>query len=159
MGLDDFYEKLSEEEKAMYTEIADTALRLGYKPVRAKTQSMNYVFSSSRTRKHLLKFSFEQDRLVVKMKFYAAGSYSPLFHEAVKAVVEEFDYKYTGCYHCGKCADELEGYQYVYPDGRRYFRCGSELISLPAITPEDVPEIRELLERQHLFYLAKLNRS
>lgn len=104
----------------------------------------------------MLKFSIENDLPVLKMKFYATASYTDLFHEGVRAVVEEYNYKYTGCYQCGKCKDGLEGYEYTYPDGRNYFRCGIELISLPPITHNDVPEILQLLKNQHEHYLSML---
>ncbi|WP_379135735.1 hypothetical protein [Paenibacillus sp. sgz500958] len=157
LELDEFYESVPEEDKALFSEIADFAYQLGYKPKRAKTQSVNIVFTNNRTKKHLLKFSIEHGKPYLKMKFYATAGYSPLFQEAIRAVIEEYNYKYTGCYQCGKCADELQGYHYSYPDGREFFRCGSELISLPVISREDVPEILKLLHSQHQFYIGMLS--
>lgn len=155
MTLAPLYTNLSPEDRALFAEIAEYAMQLGYKPKKSKTAAINYVFTSSRIRKHLLKFSIEQGEPVLKMKFYASKNYSPLFQEGIRAVIEEYDYKYTGCYGCGKCPGELEGYTYVYPDGRSYFRCGGELISVPGITRDELPEIKELLERQHTFYAER----
>lgn len=156
IGLDEFFVLLDDEDTMKFSQIADYAIHLGYKPKKAKTQSINYVFTNNKTKRHMLKFSIEEGIPHLKMKFYATKNYSPIFHEGVRVVVEEFNYKYTGCYNCGKCTDTLEGYEYTYPDGRTYFRCGSELICLPEFTQYDVPEILELIQTQHLYYLSKI---
>ncbi|WP_188539722.1 hypothetical protein [Paenibacillus segetis] len=156
MGLDEFFVFLSDEDKLKFSQIAEYAIHLGYKPKKAKTQSINYVFTNNKTKAHMLKFSIEKGNPYLKMKFYATKSYSLLFHEGIRAVVEEFNYRYTGCYECGKCKDTLHGYEYTYPDGRTFFRCGSELICLPDFTQQDIPEILDLLQTQHDYYLSKL---
>lgn len=155
MDLEQFYHCLSEEDKTIYAEIAMYAFQLGYKPKKAKTEAINFVFSNNKTKKHILKFSIEKGKPVLKMKFYASTEYSDLFHESVRAVIEEFNYKYTGCYNCGKCTDQLAGYEYNYPDGRKYFRCGLELMSLQPISRKEVPEIMNLLYHQHQYYLSR----
>ncbi|BCG60771.1 hypothetical protein [Paenibacillus sp. URB8-2] len=155
MGLEEFYQCLSAEDQNMYSEIANFATQLGYKPKKAKTQAINYVFNSNKTKKHIMKFSIEKSKAILKMKFYASTDYSYIFHESVRAVIEEYNYKYTGCYNCGKCKDNLEGYEYTYSDGRKYFRCGGELISIQRITLNDIPEIVNLLNTQHQYYLSK----
>lgn len=153
--LDDFFNKLNSEDQELYSRVARFAYELGYKCKRAKTKDINYIFTNSKTKKHLLKFSYSEGKPELKMKFYASKNYSKLFHEAIKDVIEEFNYRYTGCYKCGKCKDVPEGYIYEYPDGKRYFRCGSELIYLQYIQKEDVPEILSLLKIQHEYYLSK----
>lgn len=155
MGLEEFYQQLSVKDMNIYCEIADYAAQLGYKPKKAKTQALNFVFNNNKTKKHIMKFSIEKGNPVLKMKFYATAAYSHIFRESLRAVVEEFNYKYTGCYNCGKCKDKLEGYEYSYEDGRTYFRCGGELISLLPITDKEVPEIKKLLHAQHEYYLEK----
>lgn len=155
MGLEEFYQKVTFEEKDIYSRIAQEVEMWGYKPQRAKSQAVNYVFVNRKTKKHLLKFSIEKGKPVLKLKFYAASSYSELFRESVRRAIEEYDFRYTGCYGCGKCGDALEGYVYTYEDGRQYFRCGGELISLPPITHLEVKEIMDLLKCQHEFYIKK----
>ncbi|MFC3746029.1 hypothetical protein [Paenibacillus sp. GCM10012306] len=153
--LDEFFQHLSDEDKLLYSKIADQAEKLGYKPRKAKTQALNFVFKNNKTKKHIMKFSIEKEIPVLKMKFYASLEYSYIFHDSVRFAIEEYNYKYTGCYNGGKCLDELEGYQYKYDDGRTYFRCGSELISLPPVTHHELPEILKLLNTQHQYYLSK----
>ncbi|MGZ9584008.1 hypothetical protein [Paenibacillus marinisediminis] len=153
MVLDEFFQYLSDEEKMLYSEIANQAEKLGYKPKKAKTQALNFVFNSNKTKKHIMKFSIEKGTPVLKMKFYASTNSSYIFQESVRTTIEEYNYKYTGCYNCGKCTDKLEGYEYKYADGRKYFRCGSELISLPPVTHNELPEILKLLHTQHQYYM------
>lgn len=148
-----FFNSLNDENKKIYSEIAIFAYELGYKAKRAKTKDINYIFTSGKTKKHLLKFSYKDGKPQLKMKFYASHNYSSIFHDSVKEVIEEFNFKYTGCYKCGKCKGLPVGYIYEYPDGKRYFRCGSELIGLPPITKNDVPEVLSLLKTQHEYYL------
>jgi hypothetical protein len=152
--LNNFLNDLNNEDKKIYSEIANFAYELGYKAKRAKTKDINYVFTSSRTKKHLLKFSYVDGKPQLKMKFYASHDYSKIFQDSVKEVIEEFNFKYTGCYKCGKCEGAPIGYIYEYPDGKKYFRCGSELICLSMITEEHVPEILSLLKTQHEYYLS-----
>jgi hypothetical protein len=152
--LDNFLNSLNDEDKKIYSEIANFAYELGYKAKRAKTKDINYVFTSSKTKKHLLKYSFKDGKPKLKMKFYASRNYSSIFHDSVREVIEEFDFKYTGCYKCGKCKGTPEGYIYEYPDGKRYFRCGSELIELSSITENVVQEILSLLKTQHEYYTS-----
>ncbi|NJJ39111.1 hypothetical protein [Paenibacillus apii] len=159
MDLEEFYQCLSAEDRNIYSEIADYAIKLGYKPKKAKTQAINYVFNNNKTKKHLMKFSIEKGKPILKMKFYASTDYSYIFHESVRAVMEEYNYKYTGCYNCGKCKDGLEGYVYIYSDGRKYFRCGGELVSIQPISHKVIPEIKELLNTQHRYYLSKAQKG
>lgn len=152
--LNDFFNSLNDEDRKIYFKIANFAYELGYKAKRAKTKDINYVFTSSKIKRHLLKFSFKDGKPNLKMKFYASKNYSNIFNDSVREVIEEFSFKYTGCYKCGKCKVTPSGYIYEYPDGKRYFRCGSELIELPSIDESIVPEILSLLKTQHEYYLS-----
>lgn len=154
--MDEFLMSLPEQDREIYNSIADYAISLGYKPKKAKTNALNIVFTSTKTKKYLLKMSIEKGVPVLKMKYHATKTYSRLFHEAVRLVIEEFNFKYTGCYGCGKCQGEPEGYTYTYPGGQSYFRCGGELIPLPWFTADDVPEIIYLLKAQHDYYLQRI---
>lgn len=155
-GLNDFFNCLNEGDKRIYSEIANFAYELGYKAKRAKTKDINYVFTNSKTKKHLLKFSLKDDKPKLKMKFYAAKNYSTIFQHSVRNAIEEFNFKYTGCYKCGKCIGTPLGYNYEYPDGKSYFRCGSELIELISVDENIVQEILSLLKLQHEYYFANV---
>ena len=153
--MDEFYSKITEEQKILFMEIENYLFDLGYKPSRAKTKDTNFVFKNPKTKEHIAKFSIENNKPILKLKFYSSSNYSKLFEEALRVVIEEYQYKYTGCYKCGKCKEFLEGYTYLYSDGRKYFRCGKELIPLPFIRTEDLEEIKLLINTHHS-YLYKL---
>jgi hypothetical protein len=152
--LNDFFNSLNDEDRKIYSVIANFAYELGYKAKRAKTKDINYVFTNSKIKKHLLKFSFRDGKPNLKIKFYASKNYSSFFSDSVRKVIEEFNFKYTGCYKCGKCEGAPMGYNYEYPNGKRYFRCGSELIELPSIDESVISEILSLLKTQHTYYLS-----
>jgi hypothetical protein len=153
-NLNHILNNLNDEDRKIYSEIVNFVYELGYKAKRAKTKDINYVFTSRKIKKHLLKFSFKYCRPNLKIKFYASKNYSNFFSDSVRKVIEEFNFKYTGCYKCGKCKETPSGYVYEYPDGKKYFRCGSELIELPPIDASIVPEILSLLKTQHEYYLS-----
>lgn len=151
MGLEEFYNYTSGDERHLFNEIADQLVELG----RAKTKDVNYVFTNSKTPKNVLKFSIEKGKPILKMKFFASSDYSNFFHECIRKTVEEFNFRYTGCYNCGRCKDKLEGYEYTYADGRKYFRCGTELISIYGISLSEVDEVIRLFKAKHEYYLSK----
>lgn len=89
----------------------------------------------------------------IRLKFYANKTYSHIFEEGIKRVIEEFDGRYTGCYGCGRCKGDLEGYVYHYANGRDVFRCGSELIAIQNCTPENLDEIKHLMKTQDHYWM------
>ncbi len=144
----EFVDTLPDEYQATYKTIAFFALDLGYRPKRTKTQTFTLDFTSTKVKKTLVKMLSHDDRPELRLKFYANKDYSEKFKAGIKQVIEEFDGKYTGCYGCGRCKDKTEGYIYTYPDGKKVFRCGFELIPVEGITMEDVPEIELLMAKQ-----------
>lgn len=153
----DDYPSLSEEEYLVFSAAAETMFGLGYKLKPDKSKTPGYTFVHPRVKKYILRFSFQKNQPLLRMKFFATREYSDFFHQAVRAVIEEYDYRYTGCYGCGKC-DGSQGYTYSYSDGQTYYRCGSELIEITDIKNIPVVEMCSLLKNQHAFYLAELYR-
>lgn len=148
-------ENFPDECKEVYQQIADYAFDLGYKPSWIKVRQKGVTVNSTAlafTKKlpnrsiTILKISPKPS---ISLKFYVVKEYSDIFKEGIKAVIEAFDGRYTGCYGCGKCSGEFEGYTYVYPDGRKVFRCGGELITLTKpITKEHINEVVKLIKTQ-----------
>lgn len=153
--LDEFYLVTDSSDKDLFIEIEKHLASLGYKPSRAKTKDINIVFKNRDTKEHLAKYTIEKGKAVLKLKFYSSKSYSALFNEAIRITIEEYEFRYTGCYGCGKCKESLEGYQYEYSDGRKYFRCGKELIALPDVKLENLDEIIQLITTQHEYLLKR----
>lgn len=148
----EFLGTLSTEESMIYSEIMDYLMQLGFTPVKCKTAEFGLDFYNSRLKQKIAKF-YNRD---FRLKFYASDSYSEKFSNGIKKVIEDFNGKYTGCYGCGRCKGKLRGYTYVYPDGRKVFRCGSELLVISSITINDIPEIKELITVQNQFFLTAI---
>ncbi|MBN2440238.1 MAG: hypothetical protein JXJ04_02805 [Spirochaetales bacterium] len=149
----DYWDLLSDEEKIIYNKIYGHVVKLGYRPKKEKKKSVSYNFVHKVVKKSILKFSSEHGVPFLKLKFFAAKKYSEFFTEALRKTIEEFDFKYTGCYECGKCKNTPQGYTINYEDGRTFFRCGHELIELFGIDSNHINEINKLIEIQHEYYL------
>jgi hypothetical protein len=93
------------------------------------------------------------------MKFFANETYSEIFRNGIKNVIEEFDGRYTGCYGCGDCGDTPQGYTFEYPDGRAVYRCGRELISIFDFSSKSLDEMKRLLKRQAEYFEARTDQE
>lgn len=153
--MDDYFATMADHEKTVFSAIARYAFTLGYKAHRDKSKSFGYTFTHSKVKRHTLRFASNRGKPIIKIKFFASPDYSNFFQEAIRLTIEEYDYKYTGCYGCGNCQG-TEGYRYKYPDGREYYRCGTELIEITDIKNVPVPELLDLLQKQHDYYISKL---
>lgn len=161
MLLNDFLSKIPDKDKVLFQSIAEYAVVLGYQPKKTKTRIFQLDFTSNKLNKTILKLEapdekYENNLPGIRLKFYANESYSNIFHEGIKRVIEAFDGRYTGCYGCGKCKDGLEGYTYLYPDGKSVFRCGGELISITSWNESHLPEIRHLINTQNDFWVNQI---
>jgi hypothetical protein len=151
--MEDYLDTLASDERTMFSTIADYAFRLGYKAKRDKTNSLGYTFTHKKVKKQILRFSLNKGKPILRLKFFASHPYSAFFHEAIRFTIEEYDFKYTGCYGCGNC-DGTQGYHYKYADGREYYRCGTELIEISDIRNVPLAEILDLFKKQHEYYLS-----
>ena len=152
--MDDYLDPIEDEVKAVFTLIANYAFALGFKVKKDATESLGYIFRHAKIKKTIMRFSTIHDKPIIRFKFYASATYSPYFHEAIRATIEEYNFRYTGCYNCGRC-DGTQGYTYHYPDGRCYFRCGMELIELFDVKHIPVDEFLTLFKTQHDYFLVK----
>jgi hypothetical protein len=162
--LNEFFDKISPEEINLYKELAETAIKLGYKPKNDKQKNLSIAFSKNKVKKTILKFYGGDDNgkgksakgTCFKFKFYANMEYSDVFDKSIKNEIEIFNYKYTGCYGCGRCKKEKLGYKIEYEDGRKYFRCGFELIPIQTISKDIVNEAIKMMEIQDKAFIKEL---
>jgi hypothetical protein len=145
----------------MFQELAEYAISLGYTP--KKTTSKDFVldFSKSKVKRTIMKLEIHDNAKKenppgLRLKFFANKEYSDIFQRGIQRVIEEYDGRYTGCYGCGKCKGHLDGYTYIYPDGKRVFRCGGELIAIHGFGLHNVSEIKNLIKVQDEFFMEKL---
>lgn len=152
--MEDYLAALAIDERTICSAIANYAFTLGYKAKKDKTSALGYTFMHSQVKKPTLRFTSQRGKPIIRLKFFASRAYSEFFHEVIRSTIEEYDFKYTGCYGCGKC-DGTQGYSYRYSDGREYYRCGAELIEIFDIQNVPLEEIFDLFKRQHEYYLSE----
>ena len=161
--------KMNEADQAVYRPIAEYAVELGYTPKAIKKANGNVdelVFSKSKVNRSLLRINPCNDKLygqvrevgkaLLRLVFFATPEYSEAFRLGVKNVIETFGENSSGCYGCGRCDGDLQGYTYVCADGRTVFRCGRELLlELPPLALEHVEEVKAMMKTQNDFWLRK----
>jgi hypothetical protein len=145
----------------VYNELAEYAEILGYTPKRNKTKHLSIDFSKSKVKRTIMKFEVFDNGIPsrppgLRLKFYASGGYSDIFSDGIRRVIEAHDGKYVGCYGCGRCKGDLEGYTYVYPDGRKVFRCGGELIAVYNWNKGHIDEMKRLIKTQDDFWVTAM---
>lgn len=151
----EFLKCIPEKYISNYREICEKAIALGYKPKRDKTKHLSISFISNKYKMTILRVILEKEPSF-RLKFYATKHYSSIFDESIKWIIEKYNYKYVGCYGCGKCKeDKKEGYYIDYNDGRKYFRCGFELIEIRKIDNCIKDEVIKMMEYQTKYYEEK----
>jgi len=166
--IDECIAKMSDEDQETYRPIAEYALELGFTPKPVKTAgglSGELTFTKSKINRTLMRLrpSFSKPpvnnqihqagKAQMRLVFFTTPVYSEPFQFGIKHVIEAFGGKYTGCYGCGRCKGDLQGYTYVYPDGKKVFRCGGELIELPPISAAYVDEVKAMMRVQNDFWM------
>ena len=162
--LNEFFGKISSKELSLYKKLAEAAINLGYKPKKDKQKNISIAFSKNKVKKTILKFYCGDDNgkgksakgACFKLKFYANKDYSQIFDKSIKKEIETFDFKYVGCYGCGKCKNEKLGYNIKYEDGKKYFRYGFELIPIETISKDIVDETIKMMEIQDKAFIKEL---
>jgi hypothetical protein len=159
--LQDFIAELPQDYQALFQGLADYAISLGYTPKKTKSKDLALDFSKSKVKRTIMKLEVHDNAIKtnapgLRLKFFANTEYSDIFQRGIQRVIEEFNGRYTGCYGCGKCKGQLEGYTYIYPDGKKVFRCGGELISIHGFGVYNVLEIKNLIKVQDEFFMKKL---
>jgi hypothetical protein len=156
--LKDFISELPESYREMFQDIAEYSISLGYTPKKTRSKDFALDFSKSKVKRTIMKMEVHDNAIKtngpgLRLKFFANKNYSDVFKQGIQRVIEEFNGKYTGCYGCGKCKGELEGYTYTYNDGKKVFRCGGELIAIHNFNPKNIPEIKRLIKGQDEFFM------
>lgn len=155
--LQDFYKNLPRDKRNKFEKLAEYAIALGYRVKRDKVKHIAFTFISNRYKNGVMRFINDKEQVLLKLKFFGVDNYNANFEECLKTTIEEFNFKYTGCYGCGKCKGKKEGYIIKYPDNTRYFRCGSEYIDITNIDSIEFEEIKNIIKRQTDYYINRIN--
>lgn len=152
---EDVLHSQTEETQQIYRTIVQRALDLGYRVRKDRTKTPSYSLYSPKFRQTILRVTDDGKKVSLRLKFYGAKGYSRRLDQALKRTIEEYDFRYTGCYGCGRCVGEPLGYQIAYEDGRREFRCGFELIEILGLDPELGKEIEGVVEAQTRYWQSQ----
>lgn len=156
---EDVLQSQSPESQQTYRAIVRRALDLGYRVRKDKTKTPSYSLYSPEFRQTVLRVTDDGKRVSLRLKFFGVEVYPRRLEEALKRTIEEYDFRYTGCYGCGRCTAEPLGYTISYEDGRRYFRCGFELIAIHDLDEELGKEIEVIVEEQTRYWKRQATRG
>jgi hypothetical protein len=150
--LNEFYEKLSAEDKVLYEDLANKAIELGYVPSRDKTKSLSFFFRNNKSKFTIMKFAeIRKDEYGWRFKFSANKSYSKIFDESLKSQMKESDFKFAKCFGCRTCVNPKKlNYNIEYDNGKKYWICGLVFfIEIKTLTKEMVEEAGRMMRVQH----------
>lgn len=145
--------------RALFLEIAEYAISLGYLPKIMGARETYVDFIKPKVGRSILKIDTDPNFVPrMAIRFYALGTYPALLHQAVVNRAVQLRDKYDPrCSGCGRC-DGTHGYSFTFPDGQEGFWCGRDIITLPAFSAKDLPEIKNALKAQDDFHLAHFSK-
>ena len=158
---------LPDSDKAIFQEIAEYAIGLGYFPTKSKMPFEPVIFTKIIKKLgncRLCKISppnsetNNAQKTGFALSFYATVDYSNVFHEGVRLLCESRKSRRThignnnGCNDCNKCT----GYFYRYANGKMIGCCHDMLIEIPFINMEHIDEIKQMMKTQHEFWTKHL---
>lgn len=148
---------LNEQEKTTCQRIIHCLTELGYVPERQKVQGYVLSFKNKKVNQTIAKVGVKNGKDVsYSIKFYACKNPAPKFCGAIRDIVLKSKEQYK-CSDCGVCGvdKEVRGYHYTYPNGREFIRCGTYLIEIPDLMPDDIDDFTSLIAEQHAYFLAR----
>jgi len=163
-ALDKTIAALPDDSREAFRNVAEYAISLGYMPV-IKGNETYTDFIKSKTKRTILKIDLNLNPPRLGMKFYAIPEYFGIFKEALEERIRYYSkLNYEIKSHCTGCMQrkngrchEPQGYTFALSDGNQGFICGFGIIPLPTFTIENVPEIKEALRLQDIFFMKQIS--
>lgn len=153
--VDGFLASLDPALGGLYRELILHLSELGYNP---KKQRSALVFTCDRHNKQIAKIGHDRKgEPFFALRFSACRGYSERFAKIVEDVLNREKYQPPGCiangedFCKGEPAERL--YTYIMPDGEVRYHCGAKALAIPGLAPEDLPEIKRLMEEEHRFLM------
>lgn len=153
--VESFLSALEPEQSTVYRELILYLSALGYEP---KKQRSAIVFNCREHHKQLAKIGFDRKGApFFALRFSACRDYSQRFAEIVRQAVDKQNYREPGCVAGGEdfCKGPIDQRLYTYrlPNGEKRCHCGAKALVVPKLCPEDIPEIKRLMEEEHRFLM------
>lgn len=149
-----FLSGLDEQARPVYDEIIRCLSALGYSP---KKEKSNLSFKHSLHNKQMAKISGGGNRPAFALRFSACRGYSQRFADIVKAYIVKYPTRAARCTsgNCNYCegAAETHVYTAMFADSETRTHCGAYALAIPNLQPEDVGEIKMLIQQEHVYLL------
>jgi hypothetical protein len=153
--VDEFYSRLTSDQKGLFSELIDYLIETGYRPHKVRA---NTVFKHESHNKQMAKIGFGKTSApFFALRFSACGGYSERFAAVVRDAIEKFPSKNARCFDrlCDFCngAPETHSYAFTFPDGTTRNHCGAYALEIPSITAADLDEIKALIKEEHEYLM------
>lgn len=166
--IDEMSHLLRDEEKPIYLPVAELLIKLGYLPERRKVQGFSLAFKHETNKKVMARFDMRQVKKqtpfpIMSIKFFGVKDVPARYTEALVRELEggmhwskpHSETNKSECPRCKyKCTGGNLGYYHQYPDGTEVVRCGAYPIPIPDLTPADVEEMKDVILKQHEYFLS-----
>ena len=143
--------------QAIFKEVADYAISLGYMPTLKGAKKDYADFIKSKVKRTIMKIDTAPTLPRLAIKFYALPEYAGIFKDAIDervAIWQKLGYE-AKCFGCGKC-DGTHGFTVTFDDGKQGFLCGGGVFDLPSFGAENVSEVKAALKAQDVFFMANI---
>ncbi|MGL6201581.1 MAG: hypothetical protein ACRC3H_21910 [Lachnospiraceae bacterium] len=149
-----FLSKLDEQTKPLYYEIISHLSSLGYNP---KKEKNNLSFKHTLHNKQMAKMSSRNNLPVFALRFSACRGYSQRFDDIVKAFIVKYPTRSSrctsdSCNYCGGAA-ETHVYTAIFSSSETRTHCGAYALEIPDLRPNDIGEIKKLIQQEHAYLL------
>ena len=144
--------------------IVDFLEGLGYAPARLKVKDEMWAWKDKKGGRVIAKMGTRGNEPYVAVKFFGVADPPARCRDALLAEVEARNGQYCApvaypdrkafCGRCPACTGGGLGYFCTRADGTEAVRCGAYPIPIPGFSEADVPQIIEVLEAQHAYFLT-----
>ena len=152
--INEFYEMISKEERAVFQPIIETLVELGYTPMKKRTKGFILSFSNLTHNRVLARFGVREneEKAFFGLRFSSCTSYSDKFANVIRDRILSKNNRLAKCEKCRYCKGDKFVYTYVF-DGECKAACGAFVLEVPNVTLSDVDEIKQLIKEQHDYFM------
>ena len=152
--INEFYEMISSEDKAVFQPIIEILLELGYTPLKKRTKGFILSFSNLAHNRVLARFGIRDDaeRAFFGLRFSSCINYSDKFANVIRDRILSSNNRLAKCEKCRYCKGDKFVYTYVF-DGKSKAACGAFVLEIPNVTLSDVDEIKRVINEQHEYFM------
>lgn len=123
----------------------------------SKLDEQTLSFKHSLHNKQIAKMSSRDNLPVFALRFSACRGYSLRFEDIVKAFIVKYPTRSLrctsdSCNYCGGAA-ETHVYTAIFSNSETRTHCGAYALEIPDLQPNDIGEIKKLIQQEHAYLL------